>query len=424
MTKKFDPKVYQGKARVYSPVLNAPRVSKLWVWSAERACYEPPVNGSAFYARRYSEDGRRKYGSFPTIELARKWQSGTETHSTPKSVGLLPSGPTFSEIVTEWKRRRYPGLSESTRVAYDKIVNLYFGDLLSLNIHEITPQRIDLWLDELKDPNSETMMAKRRKSFSHELSVLSTVLRYYENYHDDAIFRYPVKQRHKDALELNRPYTPKHKDLTEAQFFKFREELKKGCYGDMLAALATVQFYQALRISEVAGLFCEDVKLDFDNPQQSRLAIVRAVCWPRKKGLPSFIKSGFKNSAANGGIKEQPVFPESFDVLMPFFHERGRGLIFQVGEKHLEYRTIQHAYDSAFRRAGLPYSGTHVMRHGGCRKLLNETGDMTIAKQHLGNTDMATVQVYAQREASALTKVAQEQWERRKSLRLVANGCN
>jgi integrase len=420
MTKKFDPKKYRDKPRVYSPVLNAPGVSKLWIWNAERSSYEPPVKGGMFYARKSTGNGRREYHLFSALEEARKWQVRTEANTSPVTIQLIQSqapisGPAFGEIVTEWKRRCYPGLSETTRVAYDKIVKLYLGSLMPLKIREITPQRVDLWLDELKDPSSPTMQSKRRKSFDHELSVVSTILRYYESYRDDSEFRYPIKKRHKEAVTLNRPTKPKQKDLSEIEFLKFRKELKNGSCGNVLAALATVQFYQALRISEAAALYWEDVRFDFEKPWQSRLFIVRAVCWPRIKGSTSFIKSGFKNSAANDGIKEHPMFPESHEALSSLHHEGQLGLIFGVAGTHFDYRIIQYAYDSAFKRAGLPYRGTHVLRHGGCRKLLNETGDMTIAKQHLGNTDMATVQVYAQREASALTKVAHQQWERKKT---------
>ena len=422
MTKKFNPKQYRGD-RVYTPAPNSPRVSKLWIWDSEKDCYEPPLTGGVFYARRYDANRKREYRLFSTIDEARHWQSSRSTLGEEAEIAKPQSptsGPNFGKIVAEWRKRLFPSISESTQVAYDKIIKLYLGSLLGLGILEITSRRVDLWLDELKDPQSKTMQSKRRQSFRHELSVLSTVFRYYEDYYDDDLdFQYPIRKRHKDSVHLNRPYTPRHKDLKEDQFLKFREELKNGPYGILIAALATLQFYQALRISEAAGLFLEDAGFDFKFPHRSRITIVRAICWPRKKGVPSFIKGGFKNSIANDGVKEQPMFPETYEALIPFYQDGGRGLIFQVDGKHLEYRTIQHAYDTAFKRAGLPFSGTHVLRHGGCRKLLNETGDMTIAKQHLGNTDMATVQVYAQREASALTKVAQGKWEQK----LAETGC-
>jgi hypothetical protein len=50
------------------------------------------------------------------------------------------------------------------------------------------------------------------------------------------------------------------------------------------------------------------------------------------------------------------------------------------------------------------------MRHGGCRDVYNSTGDLAISQQNLGNTSIKSTMVYAKREASAQTKVAQKRW--------------
>jgi site-specific recombinase XerD len=42
----------------------------------------------------------------------------------------------------------------------------------------------------------------------------------------------------------------------------------------------------------------------------------------------------------------------------------------------------------------------------------NETGDLAVAQQLLGNADLETTLVYAKRQKSALTKVAATHWER------------
>ena len=62
------------------------------------------------------------------------------------------------------------------------------------------------------------------------------------------------------------------------------------------------------------------------------------------------------------------------------------------------------------------------MRHGGCRRVYNqEGGDLAVAQQLLGNSDLKSTLVYAKRDASALTQVAQKHWDK-KNLRLVASG--
>lgn len=428
MTTKFNPKVYQGKARVYSAVPKAPRVSRLWIWDAVSEEYKAPESGNIYYAARYETDAegnkRRRYESFATLEEARHWQSGDALAmpvAAPQPKVVERTGPLFRDIMDEWKRRRFPHIAYSTQVQYDKVLRLHFGALLNLTVHEITPQRIDIWMDELKEKAKVSTKRLTRISFGHELSLLSTILKYYRDYYDDTAFQFPVKQRHKDTVRLARAKAPSPKDLSEPEFLKFREELRRCRNGEMLATMATVQYYQALRISEAAGLYWEDVVLDRDEPWKSRLKIVRSVCYPHRGNEEAFIKGGFKNAQANRGVKEQPMFPEVFEALAKYIRPGATGMLFHLDGKPIPYRTIQSHYDRSFRRAELPYRGTHVMRHGGCRRVFNEVGELSIAQQLLGNADLKTTLVYAKRHAGALTKVAQGYWERKTVL--LANAC-
>ncbi len=105
------------------------------------------------------------------------------------------------------------------------------------------------------------------------------------------------------------------------------------------------------------------------------------------------------------------MFPQTYRALEALHVSGAKGLIFESGGRHFEYRQIQYAYDQAFRSAGLPYTGTHVLRHGGTRNLYNETSDLEVAKQLLGNSSAQSAYVYAKRQASALTKVSDRKWE-------------
>ncbi len=423
MTTKFNPKTYQGKDKLYVAIPSAPRISRVWIWGEGHREYRSPENQNPYMARRWEDTGgkrKRTYRFFESLEAARTWQQGIEQAVVPEPT---KSGPTFLEIIEEWKRRRFPAMEESTTVRYENMLGLYFDSLLGFTIHEITPQRVDHWLDELKDPKSWTMKSKKRKMFDHELSLLSTILKYYDNYHDDPEFRFPIKQRHKDGVWLKRSSGAKDKQLPEEHFLKFREALRSLPEGKLLAGLATVQYYQALRISEVAALYWEDVYLDQENPNQSRLKVRRKVFWPRKKGRKSCVQDGFKNAGSghNEGMKEQPLFPESHEALAERHCPGARGLVFEIEGTHLKYGLLQHRYDKAFKKAELPYSGTHVMRHGGCSRLFDERGDLGVAKQILGNSSLRSVEVYARRSKTALTDVAKQHWEK-KRLRLVVSG--
>jgi integrase len=226
---------------------------------------------------------------------------------------------------------------------------------------------------------------------------------------------------------------PKPKDLTEDEFNQFRKKLAKERYGHILVPLATLQYFEALRISEAAGIYFEDVRLNRINPEKSRLFIQRSVHYPRVKGLESYVKIGFKNSKQfPDGVKELPMFPQTFDLLAPLISGKERGLIFQMDGKPLEYRSIQYFYDKAFRNAGLPYTATHVLRHGWTREIYNRNPDLDTAKQLLGDTSDDAARVYAKRWAGAITGVAQKIWAQKNeesnsaagNARPVESGCN
>jgi integrase len=420
MTRKFNPKQYQGKPRIYVAIPCETKISRLWIWDEKAKEYRVPPLGKCYLTNRYEEvpgEGRKRiFRFFEAIEDARSWQRGMETGETPASVldeKPTRTGPLFKDVVEEWKRRSFPRLKLSTKISYENLLRLFFGELQDCTIHEITPQKIDAWLDKLKSPEDWIMQSKKRTTFKNELKLLATILNYYGDYYDeDADFRFP-KDRHRKAARLNRQKA-RPKDLKEEEFFLFREALRTlNGKGEMLATLATVQYYQALRISEAAAIHWQDIFLDPKIPSWSRIKVARLVVWPRKKELSSHIQNGFKNAGSNDGVKEQPMFPETFEAFRKMHYKGAHGLVFHVDGRHLEYRAIQSAYDRAFKKENLPYRGTHVMRHGGCRRVYNEGGDLAVAQQLLGNSDLKSTLVYAKRSASALTEVAQKHWAKK-----------
>ena len=277
-------------------------------------------------------------------------------------------------------------------------------------IRAITAKVIDAWIDGMKD-GLAAKPSSRRGTFRHELEVLSAILRFYDNRGDDEKFVFPIKERHWQDVSLNKPKAPKSKDLTETEFWTFQAELAKTKYGHILGPLAVVQYFQALRISEAGGIYWEDVKLNPSEPQRSRLLIQRKVVHTRASGAKPFIKAGYKTSGSYGDVKEQPLFPQSHSALEAYRRGSSIGLIFHLEGEPIPYRTVQHYYDLAFERAGLPYSATHVLRHGWTREVYNANPDMDVAKQLLGDKSDEAAKVYAIRRASALTAVADKQWE-------------
>lgn len=399
MKRNFNSKTYQGKTRLYTRV--ATNIHRIWVWRDNE--YRMPVNGKDFYARR-NRSGRTEYEVFASLPEARAWQ---QANSQP----LSESGDnrTFAKVIEEYKRRKFPTLKIATRDQYEKLLRLYFEPIMTVKMNEFKPTVVDQWIDWLKSDEAGFLKRKSRTGFEHELRLLTTILNYYRDYNDDFEFVHPVKKRHRQDVCLQRERRATPKDITEAEFRKFREHLYTGPRGETMAALATIQFYHALRINEAAALHWEDLALNQEHPSESRLRVVRSVRWVRKKDCPTTIQDGFKNSEANNGVKEQALQPHTYGLLqaMRTKANSSNGLIFSEEDKPLEYRWIQYAYNCAFKAAGLPYRSTHIMRHGGTRKVYNETGDLAIAAQILGNTTTASVQVYARRNTNALNEHVQ-----------------
>jgi len=107
-----------------------------------------------------------------------------------------------------------------------------------------------------------------------------------------------------------------------------------------------------------------------------------------------------------------PLFYPAFKALENLYEVEGRGLIFgQSDREPLPYRVFQAAFNKAFKAANLPYRSTHVLRHGGTRRVYNSTnGDLAIAQQLLGNTDLKSTLIYDKRDKGALRKVVKMQW--------------
>ncbi len=414
-------KTYQGKKRIYLKASGTSGIHRLFIWDGSKGEYLPPSRGKIYLAMRYERDGygskKRRGRYFETLPEARDWQN----HATNSVDENMPAeakdlSPKFEAITDEWRQRKYPGYAAGTRDQYDKLIRLSFDGLMNLQVRSITPAVLDNWIGELKENMGRHLQAKTRKSFEKELTCLGVILRYYENYHDDPEFRFPIKRRHREDIKLRTDVKTQGKDLPLEDFFKFREALKTGAGKETMAALATVQYFQALRISEAAALHWEDITMDFKSPENSRIVIKRHITWARKRGGTSCISPGFKNSHALGGEKEMPVFPETFKALRSVYLVGGKGLVFSdKNQSFFSYKQIQNAYDSAFKRAGLNYTGTHVLRHGGCRNVFNETKDLGVAAQILGNVSMGTVEVYAKRYKAALTDLAKKHWQEEKS---------
>ena len=420
MNNTFDDRKYRGKDRIYVPVPKKTGILRLYVWNGKR--YADPKNGKKYDVRRtiieVNGKRRRVKQMFSDLSEAILWQQGEDSGAkTGDAFGSLEElakrssklgGMTFGNLVNKNKKNHVETLASSTQKRYERIMDRNLPILYPILMDEFKPQVIDEWLNKLISSERDI----RRESYEHEFEMLVTILRFYEEYFDeDANFISPIKKRHKKKALLGKTSVKITPELTEDEFYLFREKLMYTANGGVFAIMATLQYFQALRISEAAAVYGTDFQIDQNNRPKSRFVCSRGLKWTKDTGKPT-CEGGLKNGQYIGGFKEQPLLPESFTALslIPDFWKIDRPLFQTPKGDWFTYRQIQRAYDKAFVMADLSYTGTHIMRHGGCRALYNQTGDLAVAKQHLGNKNMNSVLVYAQRRASALSEVVSKRW--------------
>ncbi len=361
------------------------------------------LKSGRWQVRWRDESGKQRAENFRSKEAA---QEKLRALHRGEADARAHTETTLKDVVADWKRDRYPCLSPSTRARYDTLLRLYFDSLLPLSIRQLTTQAVDDWIRWLKEEPNRFKKGGIRIAFKYELVLLQTILAYYEDYRDDPDFVNPVKRRHASDCRLHNRRAPKAKDLSEEDFLVFGQRLEKD-FGLETAALATLQFYQALRVSEAVALRWEDVHFDAKEPWKSRLAFRQHVLYMRSTNSADTIEPGLKNS---GEGKEHPMLPEVHGMLRRMHRAGAKGLVFvPEGREFFSYHQVRYRYTKTFERLSLPYSSTHVMRHGGTRKTFDETGgDMAIAAQQLGNKKV--VDVYAKRSVLAFTRYSEQQW--------------
>lgn len=400
----FNLKVYT-KDRIYRKIKQYPGQSRLLVWDADRAEYGPPIRGKNIQARKtILVNGKKiiKKEFFNSSEEAHLWQiSKNEVVEPVKAITV--EAELFPALIERWKLFHYPKVKSGTQIRYDGLLKRAFPYWSTYAVSDIVPSDIDKWLEWLRtQPGRST-----RKSFEDELDLLSVIMNYVEEFDDSNKFKSPIKKRHYENA-IVRKERKSNRKMTEEEFLQFRDRIGKGAYGENMFHLVTLQFYQALRVSEVCALGWEDVHFAA-NPAESYIEISKHIQWKRVKGAKPELENGFKNSEALGGSKILFLHPESYRSLQALQNQRA-GLIFHDSGQPYTYRQLQYQYNEALTTLGLPFKSTHILRHGGSTHYMNLFPDYALNQMLLGNTTLDSTKVYAQRNGAALKEMNAKIW--------------
>lgn len=313
---------------------------------------------SGNYLAQKKIKGKTYRKTFTNLSAAKRWRNlfnGKEP--TEKRVWTTS---TLKEVWSVMQVSHFPTLAESTKAIWHRRFSL-LEQLEHLHMEQITPSKITTWVKKnVKHFKSEDYVESgrgkaKRCNLDNELNLLVTIFNWYKDSEEFEIestgLECPVKKRHKKEGFI-RPRPIKNKKITLDDALKFFSYLKP-LYRD----LALIQYYTASRIGEAAGL--QWSRVDFEN---NKIVIMETCQWDMTKKTYVGLNPHPKN--------KEPRIIHMTNELREILKRRldhkedENNFVFHVEGKPLNYSTIQLNYREAQRKGRIPYSGTHILRHG------------------------------------------------------------
>jgi integrase len=359
-----------------------------------------PRRGKRYRADRYvhGSDGKRhrEYQHFATFEEAKAFRESANAATPIANVPVEPASTsmTFEELVEQWRTTWLLNKQTPTQVRYQSYLK-HFAFFVKMPVERIGVMDVDGWLILIRRKEYLANGHPTRCDYRHEFSVLRSILQFYQSRFNRE-YQLPFIRDHRSMLKVKEKQKLT-KDLSVEEVSRFLIELRAICVPLDLEAVyfvAVMQYSLYCRIQEAAALHWEDFDLERD-----RVAICRKVQWARSHGFKDEIVSGSK---ANGG-KELPIPTLARSALREWALKSGirSGPLFMVNGKILRYRQIEYRYTQALKRAGLPFTATHILRHASLSESYSLTKDLRTVQAQAGHADARSTNRYVkQRQAN------------------------
>lgn len=415
--KNLELKIFRGNT-IYHKVPGYTGILRMFRWNSEKNTYDVPIRGKSYQAyRRILMEGKRvrEAKMFMSIRDALIWQSERSMepmHGSTSTNNFVDSKleTTLGDVVNLWKESSTTN-TIGTNIYYEKQVAL-LSPLFKIAMNDLSPSDIDGLVEGWKKRTA----SKNRMSYDRELETLGFLIRWYIDNYDEAVRISPIKSRHWKASKLNKERKFKRSYMEEEEYELFLSTLKE-LGGPMWHALGQTQGRHFMRVSETAAMKWKNLNLI----KRTYLVCEHAI-WPRNKTNPSTIKPGTKSRAAHEPFSIA-LFSNVLGSLSSLQSEAKSELIFTEDGGLLEYRRIQHMYDSAFKKAGLPFSGTHILRHTGATLFQHYSDGDKLALQALGGWKTSRQPEHYAKILSSVGRTAIDKIESKGQLILLKTNC-
>jgi integrase len=369
-----------------------PGIYRILVLDKQRGKYVDPPRGSKFVACVDAGwvNGRRQRikRSFSTFAEAKEFRQSGAVKDAVREILKPKSKMLFRELRDRWMKDQFPHLEPSTQDRYRSYLK-HFKPLEDLDVESIDPSTIDAWIGWVKRPEYLQTLNVNRIGFDHEFTVLRGILGYYTS-RFNRNYRPPFLRDHNKMLRV-REREEIRKDMTVEEFKKFLGALWEevgNTRHEVVYHLALAQYAIYGRIQDAAALHFEDFDLD-----RRKIYVRRKVQWGRVRGREDRIVEGSK---ANRG-KQIPLTDFAERVFKEWVMRSGvrSGLLFHYRGQILTYRQIVHRYDQALEKAGVPFRGTHLLRHASLSEHYDTCKDILATAKVAGHSDLRATERYA-----------------------------
>ena len=345
-----------------------------------KVCYQAQV-----YVRGY----RLKCKTFKNKTEACIWHDKEKEQflKNPSDLYQEKQSVFFSECFKRYTEEAFPLLKPATKQAYEARFSYFIrSPLYHVKMEYLNAKCIHTWINWLKKHN--TAKNKRRKSFRHELQLLSAILNWYRNFVDED-FNIPITKQHRQ-LCYYKPVPPQRPDYyaRPEELRDWISWLKQNRSNPVYWRLATFMLLTGARIGEACGMLWSSIELE-----QGKARVIQKIRWDHKTKRP-FLEEDTKTSAS---VRLLILSDELIQILKQMEEENGNeGLLFTDKEgEALKYNAIQSAFNAGFRALKLPWRSTHILRHSYATMALIATRDISSVQASLGHTSSRMTERYA-----------------------------